>query len=127
DKATGYEALSASVQYPVWLDERDSWGGMKERRYEDSGLRLKREKLETVESGSLRKVMRAVYRLGGSRLAQRFILYAGANHVEVQNRLLWDGEWKMLRMSLPLHDAKNAAAECAYGTYFHQPEPGVEY
>lgn len=33
----------------------------------------------------------------------------------------------MLRMSLPLHDPKNAAAECAYGTYFHQPEPGVEY
>ena len=127
DKTIGYEALSAPVQYPVWLDERDTWGGMQERRYEDSGLWLKPEKLETVESGSLRKVVRAVYRLGGSRLEQRFVLYAGADHVEVQNRLLWDGEWKMLRMSLPLCSPENAAAECAYGTYFHQPEPGVEY
>lgn len=127
DKRTGYDALSAPVRYAVWTDERDAWGHCQDRRYEDSGESLIPELLETIESGSIRKVVRAVYRLGGSRLEQRFILSAGSDALEVRSRMLWDGEWKMLRASLPLRGAKSVAAECAYGTFFHEPENGKEY
>lgn len=127
DKRTGYDALSGPVRYAVWTDERDAWGHCQDRRYEDSGESLTPELLETIESGCVRKVVRAVYRLGGSRLEQRFVLSAGSDALEIRSRLLWDGEWQMLRASLPLCGAKTVAAECAYGTFFHEPENGVEY
>lgn len=127
DKKSGYESLSGDISYPVWIDERDTWGGMQQRRYEDSGQRMTAEKLELVESGSIRKVVRAVYRNGGSKVTQLFILNREAKELEIRSEVFWDKEWQMLRMSIPLRRCVNAAAECAYGTYKHRPESGVEY
>ena len=127
DKSSGYESLSGKVSYPVWIDERDTWGGMQGKRYEDSGERMTAEKIQLVESGSIRKVVRAVYRNGGSRISQLFILYKEAKAMEVKTEVFWDKKWKMLKMSLPLAQCRNAAAECAYGTYCHRPEEGTEY
>lgn len=127
DKSTGYEALSGTVSYPIWIDERDSWGGMQGNRYEDSGQRMQAKTLELVESGSIRKVVRAVYENGGSRVTQLFILNRESKELEMRITVFWDKPWQMLRMSVPLKDCIHAAAECAYGTYHHQPEGGVEY
>lgn len=150
DKEHSWEALAGQVSYPVWTDERDTWGGMQGRSYEDSKERMTAESLELVESGALRKVVRAVYRNGGSRITQLYILYRGARELEIRTRVFWDKEWKMLRISYPLgtpamslsgipsevasawqEEGKcrlwQTYAECAYGTYLHTPEDGVEY
>lgn len=127
DKIYDYEALAGEISYPVWTDERDSWGGMQEKRYEDSGERMHAEKLELVESGDLRKVVRAVYSNKSSRITQLYILYREARELEIRTQVFWDGQWQMLRMSCPLNNCRRVAAECAYGTYVHTPEEGTEY
>lgn len=127
DKEQDYETLRSAVSFPVKIDERDTWGGRQGLRFEDSGESLLSERLETVEDGCLRKVVRAIYANGGSRISQEYILYHNAREVEVVNRLYWDKEWRMLHMELPL-SAKDAEvfAECAYGTAHHSEADGEE-
>ena len=127
DKKNEYETLAEEVSYPIWKDERDTWGSLQGRVYENSKEQLEPEKLELVESGNIRKVVRAVYRHGGSRLTQLFILYKDAKELEIKTTVFWDKEWKMLRMACPLKTPEKVAAESAYGTHFHTPELGIEY
>ncbi|MDE6917423.1 MAG: alpha-mannosidase [Lachnospiraceae bacterium] len=129
DKEQGYEALQGAVSFPVQIDERDSWGGRQEMRFEDSGEVLRFKKLETVESGCMRKVVRAVYESenGGSRLSQEYILYHDAREILVRNRLFWNQQWRMLHMQLPLASDRAAVlAECACGTVRHAEADGEE-
>lgn len=127
DKENGYEALQGPVSFPIKTDERDTWGGRQERRFEDSGEQLLFRRIETVEDGDIRKVVRAVYEKDGSRLIQNYILYHKAKEAEVINQLYWDKEWQMLCMELPLKvtDAE-LAAECAYGMVWHTEADGEE-
>lgn len=128
DKEHDYEALQGAVSFPIQIDERDSWGGRQELRFEDSGETLVFRGLETVESGCMRKVVRAVYESrDGSRLCQEYVLYHSAREVLVTNRLYWNQEWRMLHMELPLSvsDAE-VFAECAYGTVHHAEADGGE-
>ena len=127
DKENSFESLLGKVTYPIWTDERDTWGGMQERRYEDSKEEMAAEGLELVESGAVRKVVRAVYRNGGSRVTQLYILYQESRELEVRTQVFWDKKWQMLRISYPLKAKGQAASECAYGTYFHTPRTGNEY
>lgn len=129
DKEHDYEALQGAVSFPIQIDERDSWGGRQELRFEDSGEMLLFKKLETVESGCVRKVVRAVYesRDGGSRIIQEYVLCHSAREVMVTNRLYWDQEWRMLHMEFPLRlDHARVFAECAYGTVRHADADGGE-
>lgn len=127
DKQNAYEALSGSVRFSVWKDERDAWGGDQGRPFEDSGERLSFESLQLVEEGSHRKVVRAIYRLGGSVLKQDYILYHDAAEIEVVNHLLWDREWQQLLVEYPLdQDNSMIARETAYGIHKGQPEYQTE-
>ncbi|MBD5460553.1 MAG: alpha-mannosidase, partial [Lachnospiraceae bacterium] len=128
EKETGYDALQGAASFPVWLDERDTWGGDQGRAFGPSGERLVFESLQVVEEGSLRKVVRAVYRLGGSVLRQEYILYYDARHLEVKNLLFWDRPWQMLRMEYPL-SARDIFAhrQGAYCTAQGRPTDGREY
>ncbi len=129
DKETGYEALSGKAAFPVWLDERDTWGHEQdERPFADSGKRLGFESLQLVEEGSFRKVVRAVYRLEGSVLKQDYILYHDAEEVEVVNHLYWDREWQMLKLCYPLAGQADVVyREAAYQTVSGPVKDCVEY
>lgn len=128
DKETGYEALSGEAGFPIWVDERDTWGGRQEKCFEDSGKRMQFESLEVVESGKLRKVVRARYQHGGSRLSQLYILYHNGNALEIKSRLFWDKEWRMLKFAYPLGEQnKKVISECAYGTVTREITDGDEY
>lgn len=127
DKENDYEALTGALSFPIKIDERDTWGSRQERRFEDSGETLLFQQIETVEDGDLRKVVRAVYAKGGSRMIQEYILYHNAREVEIVNRLYWDQEWRMLQMELPLQVSEaKVYAECAYATVRHFDTDGEE-
>lgn len=129
DKENGYEALSGKADFPVWLDERDTWGHEQdERPFADSGKRLAFESLQLVEEGSFRKVVRAVYRLEGSVLKQDYILYHDAKEVKVVNHLFWDRQWQMLKLRYPLAGQADVVyREAAYQTVSGPVEDSVEY
>lgn len=127
EKETGYEALSGQISFPIWKDERDTWGGMQERPFEDSGEKLFFESLQLVEDGSYRKVVRAIYRLGGSVLKQDYILYHDAAEIEIVNHLFWDREWQQLLMECPLAQSNaEVSRETAYGIYRGQADYKTE-
>lgn len=128
DKETGYEALGGPVRFPIWKDERDSWGGLQGRPFEPAGEYLKPEKLELVEEGTKRRIIRAIYRSGGTVLRQDFILYHDACQIEVVNHLFWDREWHMLKMELPLEiEDPEVYREAAYCTACTPVKDGQEY
>jgi alpha-mannosidase len=102
DKKTGYQALKSPVSHQVWVDERDTWGGVQDRPHEDTGETLKLKSIEKVESGKIRECIRAVYEHGGSRLEQRYYLYAMDAEVVVENMLYWDKEWHQFKIGLPM-------------------------
>lgn len=102
DKTNHYEALSGKVTFPVWKDERDTWGYDGGDAYLPAGKELAFESLQLVEDGRLRRVVRATYRLESSVLKQDYILYHDAKQVQVINHLYWDREWQMLRICCPL-------------------------
>ena len=128
DKQSGYEALNGPVTFPVWKDERDTWGGDQGREFGPTGEELRPVSLRLVEEGSMRKVVRAVFRLGGSVLKQEYILYHDAKQVEVVNHLFWDREWQMLKAEYPLTVQKAVAfREGAYETVRTETMDGQEY
>ena len=128
DKENGYEALNGPVRFPIWRDERDSWGGIQGRPFEPSGEFLKPEKIELVEEGTKRRIIRATYRLEGTVLRQDYILYHDACQIEVVNHLFWDREWHMLKMELPLGiETPEVYREAAYCTACTPVKDGQEY
>lgn len=127
DKVNDYEALTSPVIFSVWKDERDTWGGMQGRPFEDSGRRFSFESLQLVEQGSHRNVVRAVYRLDSSVLKQEYILYHDAAEIEVINHLYWDREWQQLLIEYPLAQTDSRIIrETAYGICKGQPDYQTE-
>ena len=153
DKTSGYEALKGKLHFPVWIDERDTWGGMQERRYENAGEELEAAEMELVESGTVRKVVRVKYQKEENQVSALFILNKDSRELEVRMDVFWNRPWHMLRMSLPVQENEKitlldlgeqggkkpsvestgncakmtVSAECAYGTNTHIPENGKEY
>ena len=128
DKENGYEALNGPIRFPIWIDERDSWGGVQGRPFEPSGEFLQPEKLELAEEGTKRRIVRATYRLEGTVLHQDYILYHDACQIEVVNHLFWDREWHMLKMELPLGiETPEVYREAAYCTVSAPVKDGQEY
>lgn len=128
DKQNCYEALNGPVTFPVWKDERDTWGGDQGRTFGPLGEELRSVSLQLVEEGSMRKVVRAVCRLGGSILKQEYILYHDAKQIEVVNHLFWDREWQMLKIEYPLTlQNPEALRESAYEAVRTRALDGQEY
>lgn len=128
EKGTGYEALKGRVSFPIWKDERDTWGSLQGRVFEETKEKLLFESCRMVEEGPLRKVLRLTYRLGASVLKQEYILYQNVRYVKVVNRLFWDREWHMLKINFPLNVQDNFVyAQTAYGTAMRHIADEAEY
>lgn len=127
DKDNNYESLQAPVSFTIWKDERDAWGGLQGRPFEDSGRHLAFESLQVVEKGSHRQIIRGIYRLGGSVLKLDYILYHDAPEIEVKGHLLWEREWQQLLMEYPLvQNDSLVAREAAYCVHTGQPDYNKE-
>ena len=127
DKKNNYEALGKEITFPIILDERDAWGGRQFRAWQDSGKRLSFDRLDLIESGPLRKVVRARYHLDGRSLEQRFILYHDNPYLEIENKLLLNTIWESIHMALPRQGRDQLTAEKAYGEYRHKAAETMDY
>lgn len=127
DKVEAYEALKEPIRYPIWVDQRDAWGGLQFRSYHKSGKGLEFQSIQLIESGNIRKVVRLSYQSETYRLIQDLILYKHAAWLEVQNHLQSTGEWLSLHMEFAGVSGVNLTAEKAFGVYKHQANDGTDY
>ncbi|MCI9073260.1 MAG: alpha-mannosidase [Lachnospiraceae bacterium] len=118
DKTTGYNPLKKAAHIQVYLDQRDAWGGLQNRKFEKTGERFTFVSIHKVESGPIRQVIRVRSRLGATLLEQLYSLGAGEKELRVENRLTYNHKWTLLKAAYPLGRAHcHTEVETAYGTY----------
>lgn len=118
DKSAGYQALSGPLQFRLLADERDSWGHAGPgRAFHELAEKAVTEEAAVTECGSMRQVMRVRKRLSVCRMEMLYTLDKGEKSLRLFLRVIWDGPWKQLKMSLPLTcGAENTLSESPYGT-----------
>lgn len=115
DKETGYDALKGASSVRLYLDERDAWGGLQGRRYEDRNVRFSLESIGKVESGAVREVIRVRLSYEDTKLEQLYYLGAEEREIRVENRLRFNHTWSLLKLAYPLSEEKFfTRAESAY-------------
>lgn len=127
DKHTGIQVFSANAAVPVVIDEShaDTWAhGVFEFRHEIA--RFGDAQIRLIEEGPLRAKLRVTSRYNRSILRQDFILYRDIPGIEVDVKLDWREEHKILKFSFPVnvHEPK-ATYEIPYG-YIERPVNGEE-
>lgn len=128
DKETGYDALRDAVSPRLYLDERDAWGGLQGRRYEDRNVNFRLESIEKVESGKLREVIRVRLAYEDTRLEQLYYLGAQERELRVENRLRFNHTWSLLKLAFPVgEDSRFTRAETAYGVWNREIADNSEY
>lgn len=117
DKQTGYNALAGSGSLHLYRDERDAWGGLQGRIYQDRNIAFHLEEIKKVESGNIREVMRIRLSYEGTRLEQIYYLGWHDREIRVENRLFLHHPWSLLKFAYPTgKDGVYTRAESAYGT-----------
>lgn len=118
DKDTGYDSLTGPVRIQVYLDQRDAWGGLQNRKYEKTKEQFTLVSIDKVESGPIREVIRVRSRLGATLLEQHYFLGAKEKELRVENRLTYNHKWTLLKAAYPLGAShRYTEAETAYGIY----------
>jgi alpha-mannosidase len=117
DKQSGVELLAAPACVPVVVaDPSDTWShGVASFRNEVARFAAG-GKVQVVEQGPVRKVIRATCRLGDSIVEQTFSLRTGARQIEVAVRVVWHEQWQMLKLAFPLALVQSVpTSESPYG------------
>ncbi len=128
DKQTGYDALQGASSWRLYLDERDAWGGLQGRRYEDRNADFRLESIEKVESGTIREVIRVRLSCEDTRIEQLYYLGAEEKELRVENRVCFNHRWSLLKLAYPTgSEAVHTRAESAYGTLYRKIEDTAEY
>lgn len=126
DKATGYDALNGPCSIRVYMDERDDWGGLQGRRYEDTGREFRLVSIEKVESGIMRETIRVRLVLDGTTMEQLYSLGAEEKELRVENRLVFNHTWTLLKAAFTTGKACGSVlTETAYGTLCRKLRQGV--
>ena len=111
------QALKGACSIRVYRDERDAWGGLQGRRYEDRNETFRLLSMEKVESGKIREVIRVRTAFEGTTLEQLYSLGAQEKELCVENRLVFNHTWTLLKAAFPTGKAcSHTEAETAYGT-----------
>lgn len=107
DKTCGKEILSgpAAVGSVVNDWECDTWAHG-ETTFRDEIGRLRCEKLEIAETGSVRCSVKSVCRFGTSAVTQIFRLYRGERLLRAEVRINWNEEHCRLRLLFPVNVKK---------------------
>ncbi len=116
DKDTGYNVLTKPASLRMYLDERDAWGHLQDRRYEDLNADFHLDSIEKVESGKLREVIRVRLSYEDTGLEQLYYLGKEEKELRVENRLRFNHTWHLLKLAYPVEkEAVETKAEAAYG------------
>lgn len=128
EKETGCNALTEAASLRLYLDERDAWGHVQDRRYEDLGVNFHLDSIEKVESGKLREVIRVRLSYEDTRLEQLYYLGEKERELRVENRLRFNHTWHLLKLAYPVGtEAVETRAEAAYGMVRRRILDNVEY
>ncbi len=127
DKKQNVEVFDGRGAVPVVVDEYDSdtWAhGIFEFRNEIG--KFSDAEVKLIESGPLRAKLRVTNRYNRSVLRQDFIIYRDKPGIEVQVKLDWREQHKMLKLSFPVNvQQPKATYEIPYG-YIERPVNGEE-
>ena len=124
---TGYESLSAPVRLCLYRDERDAWGGLQGRIYEDRQVAFTLDSMEKIESGSLREVIRVRSHFEETRAEMHYVLEKGADALQVELLLRFNHPWHLMKLALPMPAIASTTAETAYGVHHRPYEAETEF
>lgn len=128
EKETGYNALTAPASLRLYLDERDAWGGLQGRRYEDRQADFRLDSIEKVESGGVREVIRVRLSYEDTKLEQLYSLGKKEKELRVENRLRFNHTWHLMKLAYPVgEEAAETRAEAAYGMVPRTIHDDTEY
>ena len=122
----GWEVFRGLAGVPVVLDDpSDTWShGV--FRYADEIGRFTDAKLEVVETGPVRGILRATSQYGRSTIVQEFTLYAGVRYVDVKTMVDWREQQKVLKLEFPVNvDNPQPTYEIQFGA-IQRPADGEE-
>lgn len=125
--ATGYQPLSGNVRLCLYKDERDCWGGLQGRVYEDRKIRFTLDSIRKIESGDLREVIRVRSHFENTVSETHYILEKGADALRIKNLLRFNHPWHLVKLALPMKDIAKTNAETAYGTHLRPWEDSDEF
>ncbi len=102
DKANDVELLAADAAAVVLDDPSDTWSHdvVNFNHAARTGFTLK--KMELIEQGAVKAVMRVTSECGSSTLMQEFSLYNDLDGIEVAVTVDWHEHQKMLKLRFPL-------------------------
>lgn len=129
DKKSGYDYASEDkpIAVPTVISDSktDTWAHMVFRFHDIKGI-MKLEKIELVEDGNARAVIRTRHSFGGSYLVQDFILASGQRILRSNCKALWTEDFTLLKMSFPVGGENRINTYEIPGAYIKRPTNGEE-
>lgn len=129
DKKSGYDYASKDkpIAVPTVISDSktDTWAHMVFRFHDIKGI-MKLEKIELVEDGNARAVIRTRHSFGGSYLVQDFILASGQRILRSKCKALWTEDFTLLKMSFPVGGENRINTYEIPGAYIKRPTNGEE-
>lgn len=129
DKLSGYNYASADkpIAVPTVIDdhETDTWAHMVFRFHDIKGI-MNLEKIELIENGNARAVIRTRHSFGGSYLVQDFILASGHKVLRSKCKALWTEDFTLLKISFPVGGENRINTYEIPGAYIKRPTNGEE-
>lgn len=130
-KNAGQALVKDGAQALVLDDESDTWShGV--FQFDQVIGRFSCEKMEVVERGPVRGIVRARYRYGASTIKQDFVLYADLDYLLCKVDIDWHEKRKMLKLMFPVMvNQPEAVFEIQYGLVKRptngEEEPGLRW
>ena len=129
DKKSGYNYASEDkpIAVPTVISDSktDTWAHMVFRFHDIKGI-MKLEKIELVEDGNARAVIRTRHSFGGSYLVQDFILASGQRILRSKCKALWTEDFTLLKISFPVGGENRINTYEIPGAYIKRPTNGEE-
>lgn len=127
DLQTGRGCLAGNARLCLYRDERDCWGGLQGRVYEDCNIRFTLDSIEKIESGAMREIIRVRSHFENTLSEIHYILEKGAKALRVKSLLRFNHPWHLVKLALPLGDVASTTAETAYGVHRRLHTDNVEF
>lgn len=124
---TGYQALSGQTHLCLYRDERDCWGGLQGRVYEDRNVTFALDSMEKIESGALREVIRVRRHFEQTHVETHYILEKGADALRIRTLVRFNHPWHLLKLAIPMAGIAATTAETAYGVHRRPWEDDTEF
>lgn len=127
NKETGCEVFAgpAAVPLVIEIEHCDTWAHAVFSFREETG-RFGNAEIKVLENGPVRARIRVTSRYGHSVLQQDYMLHQNASYVDVQCRLDFQEEYKMLKLAFPIAGKEHVATYEIPGGFMERPLDGLE-